>query len=114
MHRSSPPPLSKARRNILAGLRVLFVGLILLLLMRPILSFTVEGSVRRLLVLLVDASASMQIKDPRLAADDQKRAGIARDYLDPTKGLSQILDNNRVQEVEQMQRLEILKSVLKN
>src|SRR4051812_49673883 len=63
LHRTSPPTLSMARKSTLAALRVLFIGLILLLLMRPILSFTVEGSVRRLLVLLVDTSASMQIKD---------------------------------------------------
>src|SRR6266478_8097186 len=101
MYRSSPAMLSRARRFTLAGLRILFIGLILLLLMRPILAFTVEGSVRRLLVLLVDTSSSMQIKDPRVSAEDQKRAAIARDYLDPAKGLSQSLDNNRVSEVGQ-------------
>ena len=114
LYRNSPPNLSLRRKSLLAGLRILFIGLILLLLMRPILSFTVEGSVRRLLVLLVDASASMQIKDPRVAAEDQKRAAIARDYLDPAKGLSQVLDNNRVPEIEQVQRLDLLKSALKN
>src|SRR6266513_2789991 len=77
------------RGGIGMGWFLLFVGLILLLLMRPILSFTVEGSVRRLLVLLVDTSASMQIKDPRVQADDQKRAAIGKNLLDPAKGLSQ-------------------------
>src|SRR5438552_7070859 len=89
IYQSSPPGLSLARKSILAGLRILFVGLILLLLMRPILSFTVEGSVRSSLVLLIDTSASMQIKDPRLLPEDQKRAAIALDLLDPAKGLSQ-------------------------
>jgi len=114
MYRSSPAMLSRARRLTLAGLRILFIGLILLLLMRPILAFTVEGSVRRLLVLLVDTSASMQIKDPRVSAEDQKRAAIGRDLLDPAKGLAQNLERNRLSEIEQVARVDLLKSVLKN
>src|SRR2546421_11516120 len=70
MYRNGPLHLSVIRRSTLAALRMGFVGLVLLLLMRPILSFTVEGSVRRLLVLLIDTSASMQIKDPRRLRDD--------------------------------------------
>jgi len=114
MHRSSPPGLSVARKITLASLRILFVGLILLLLMRPILSFTVEGSVRRLLVLLVDTSASMQIKDPRVQADDQKRAAIGKDLLDPAKGLAQALDPNLLKQTEHVARIDLLTSVLKN
>src|SRR5205823_10645298 len=114
LYYNSPPNLSLARKSLLAGLRILFIGLILLLFLRPILSFTVEGSVRRLLVLLVDTSASMQIKDPRVASEDQKRAAIARDLLDPVKGLSQGLDQNHVSEVEQMARVEVLKGILTN
>src|SRR5207244_2273569 len=87
---------------------------ILLLLMRPILSFTVEGSVRRLLVLLVDTSASMQIKDPRLSPEDQKRAAIASDLLDPAKGLSQALDPTQSKSLEQVARVDVLKRALKN
>src|SRR5260221_12350544 len=114
MHRSSPSSLSVARKTALASLRILFVGLILLLLMRPILSFTVEGSVRRLLVLLVDTSASMQIKDPRLDPDDQKRAALGKGLLDPAKGLAQSLEGGQLKEVEQIGRMDLLKSILKN
>src|SRR5438105_6293023 len=114
MHQSSPPALTAARKSTLAGLRILFVGLILLLLTRPILSFTVEGSVRRLLVLLIDSSASMQIKDPRVVAEDQNRAAIAMDLIDPAKGLSQPLEQSHRKGVEQVPRVEVLKSVLKN
>src|ERR1044071_4192589 len=53
-YRLSPVQISRGRKLALAGLRVLFLSLILLLLLRPILSFTVEGSVRRLLVMLID------------------------------------------------------------
>ena len=114
LYRHSPANVSPARKATLAGLRVAFVGLLLLLLMRPILSFTVEGSVRRLLVLLVDTSASMQIKDPRLDPDDQKRAALGKGLLDPAKGLAQSLEGGQLKEVEQIGRMDLLKSILKN
>src|SRR5262245_46384142 len=65
LYRSSPPHLSQARKATLSALRILFIGLILALLLRPVLSFTVEGNVRRALVLLMDSSSSMQIRDTR-------------------------------------------------
>src|ERR1041385_7554714 len=77
MYRTNPTHLAPARTYALVGCRVLFIALMLVLLMRPVLAFTVEGSVRRLLVLLMDTSSSMQIKDPRLTLEDQKRAAIA-------------------------------------
>src|SRR5580765_3151026 len=45
-YRLSPVHITRGRKVALATLRVLFLSLILLLLLRPILSFTVEGSVR--------------------------------------------------------------------
>ena len=65
--------------------------MILLMLMRPVLLLTVEGTIRRALLLLIDSSASMQIKDLRQDPDDLKRAGIARGLLDPRRGLDQYL-----------------------
>src|SRR6185503_8108801 len=64
MYRQTPVPMSPRRKYTLAALRILFVALILVLLLRPVLALTVEGSIRRLLVVLVDTSASMQIRDP--------------------------------------------------
>src|SRR5687768_8963033 len=77
MYRRSPPHLSRARKATLAGLRIAFLGLILALLLRPVLSFTVEGNVRRALVLLMDSSSSMQIKDTRIEELDRKRVSMA-------------------------------------
>src|SRR4051812_1508667 len=74
MYRNSPAHLTSVRKYTLATLRTLFLGLLLMLLLRPVLAFTVEGSVRRLLVLLMDGSSSMQIQDPRRDSADQKRA----------------------------------------
>lgn len=114
LYRLSPVRLSSARRWTLTGLRVVFVGLLLGLLLQPELRLTVEGSVRRLLVLLLDNSASMQIKDARLEPADQKRAAIACGLLDPARGLSQPLDSTRARQVQQITRLELLKSALSN
>jgi len=114
LYRSSPVTVAPWRRHALTTLRVLFVVMMLALLLRPVLAFTVEGSIRRVLVLLLDGSSSMQIKDPRLDANDQKRAAIARDILDPAKGLSQSLDRSRAREFEQVSRLDLTKSALKN
>jgi hypothetical protein len=114
MYRSSPVGLSPARAYTLAALRVLFLALILVLLLRPVLALTVEGSVRRVLVMLLDNSSSMQIKDPRLDPADQKRAALALDLIDPTKGLTQSLSSGRVREVEQVARIDLVKDIFKN
>lgn len=95
MYRRSPQHLSPARKGTLAGLRILFLGLILALLLRPVLSFTVEGNVRRALVLLMDSSASMQIKDTRTEELDRKRLAM-------------------VNAPEQAPRLEVVRSALKH
>src|SRR5438045_2056860 len=114
IYRTGPPSLSLSRKATLAALRISFIALVLLLLMRPILSLTVEGSVRRLLVLLFDTSASMQIKDPRLAPEDQKRAAIALDVIDSAAGLAQNLDRSRLSQLQQVARMDVIKAALKN
>jgi hypothetical protein len=114
MYRFTPVPISPARKYTLAALRILFIGLILALFLRPVLALTVEGSIRRLLVVLVDNSASMQIKDPRFDVIEQKRAAIARGSLDSKKGLGQSLDRNAARDLEQIARLEVAKGALKN
>src|SRR5437899_878662 len=113
-YRGSPALVPPVRRRVLAALRVIFLGLILLLVLRPVLSFTVEGSVRRVLVMLLDTSASMQIKDPRLLPEDLKRAAIAKGLMDPAKGLAQSLDPSHAKEVEQAARIDLLKETLTN
>src|SRR5688572_24342170 len=86
LYRRTGEDLPRWRRYTLAGLRCLFFLLILGLLLRPVLSVTFEASVRRSLILLLDASASMsEIKDQRTAEADLMRAAIARDVLDATK-----------------------------
>jgi hypothetical protein len=114
MYRTTPASVSRLRKYALSVLRVIFLGMILLLTLRPVLALTVEGSIRRLVVLLLDTSASMQIKDPRLELNDKRRAAIGKNLLDPQKGFSQSLDRNEAKEVEQIGRTDLLKGVLKN
>jgi hypothetical protein len=113
-YRMTPAAITPARKYTLTALRLLFFLLLIGLLLRPILALSVEGSIRRSLILLVDDSASMQIKDPRIDAPDQKRAAIARNLIEVNKGLGQNIDRSRVREVEQLSRVEIVKSALKN
>ena len=110
----SPQNLSRPRKYLLTALRLAFFALVLGLLLRPILALTVEGSIRRSLVVLIDDSTSMNIKDPRLDAADQKRAALARNVLDPAKGLGQPLDGIRAKDNEQIARVEVVRGALKN
>ena len=114
LYRKSPQMISNSRRRLLAALRVLFLALLLLALLRPVLAFTVEGSIRRLLVLLMDGSASMQIKDPRLEVDEQKRAALALGLLPYTNGLKQQLLRSATGAFTSVARSELLKAALKN
>ncbi|HTG43927.1 MAG TPA: hypothetical protein VK633_05285, partial [Verrucomicrobiae bacterium] len=114
IYRVAAGTLSVPRRILLTALRICFLALILLLFLRPVLSLTVEGSVRRLLVLLVDGSASMRIQDPRLDVIDQKRAAIAKGILQANRGLNQELSANQKRLVEQVPRIDLVKAVFKN
>ena len=114
IYKSTPVTVAPWRRRTLVTLRVVFLALLLALLLRPVLAFTVEGSIRRVLVMLVDGSASMQIADPRLDANDQKRAAIAKGVLDAKGELKQTLDRSRSREFEQVSRLELMKAALQN
>ena len=110
----TPQSISRPRKYFLITLRLLFFALVLGLLMRPILALTVEGSIRRSLVMLIDDTSSMQIRDPRLDMADRKRAAIARNLLEPRKGLDQNLDPGRASEIEQVARIDIVKGALRN
>ncbi len=112
--RGASAELPPWRKRVLVALRSALFLLILLALLRPIIAFGIEGKIRRLLVLLVDTTGSMNIQDPRVDEADIKRAEIGRGILSATKGLGQGLDKNRANEVRQIARVDLLKSVLQN
>lgn len=107
------PSLRAWQKWMLAFLRSLLIAMILLLLMRPTLLLTVEGTIRRSLLVLIDASASMQIKDLRQDPADIKRAAIAKGELNPKGGLKQGLPDNAAS-FSNMTRADVVKAMLTN
>ncbi len=114
LYRRSAAHVSPVRRWTMVILRTVLIWLLLALLLRPVLVCEVEGKVRRLIVCLFDTSASMKIADPRLDADDIKRAAIGTGLLPARGGLGQSLDASRSGQVRQIQRAVLLKDVLVN
>src|SRR5688572_13001536 len=112
MYRKAAPELSPVKKYVLATLRTVFLVLILLLLLRPVLRFDFEGSVRRELVMLLDTSTSMKIEDPRSDADDLKRVALIKGPLDPLKGLKQDLATSA--RVEKIARFDLYRAALKS
>jgi len=107
------PRLSKVQKAILVALRSVLLAMIVLMLMRPVLLLTVEGTIRRSLLVLIDSSQSMQIKDLRQDTDDLKRAAIARGQIDPKGGLTQSLPPEAGQNAN-LSRAEVAKAMLTN
>jgi hypothetical protein len=104
-------PLGPWRRRVLASLRTLLLALILLLLLKPVLALELEERIRRTVVLLVDSTRSMNIRDQRIDEADQKRAEIG---LGAIKDMTQPLDPTRLPEAKGISRAELVKAVLYN
>src|SRR5262245_29773350 len=68
--------LTPFRRRVLMTFRVLALLGIAGVLLRPSLGLNVEGVVRQSLILLLDQSASLALRDPRTEPADQTRAAI--------------------------------------
>ena len=105
--------VSPARRRVLTALRITLFILLLLILLRPVLAFTIEGTIRRTLIQLIDTSASMKIADPRFDEADKKRAALATGALDIRKGLDQPLDAAQAAQ-KPVPRVDLLRGVLRN
>ncbi|MCE0523984.1 MAG: hypothetical protein LV480_13830 [Methylacidiphilales bacterium] len=105
--------LSRSQKAILTVLRSLLLLMLVVLLMRPVLLLTVEGTIRRSLLLLIDASASMQIKDVRQDPADLVRGAIAEGLIDPRGGLSQVPPTDSAS-FNHLARSDVLKSMLTN
>lgn len=110
---TTTPKLTMTQKVTLDVLRCLLIVMIILMLMRPVLLLTVEGTIRRSLLVLIDASASMQIKDLRQDPEDLKRAAIAKGLIDPAGGLSQSLPGD-TSSLNGLSRSDVLKSMLTN
>ena len=88
MYRWGAPALSRKQRGLLTGLRIALVALFLFLLVKPVLLLTLNDPVREKLLVLVDTTQSMQIKDHRVLNDDLNRAAIAAGLIAPTANVN--------------------------
>jgi hypothetical protein len=113
LYRRAPGGASRFRRLLMASLRVLFLATLLAVLLRPVLAFTLEGSVRQSLVVLVDSTGSMKVRDLRSDANDLKRAALASDLLNPKLSLK-LTPEVTNQPSLQMTRLEMVQKVFAN
>lgn len=89
LHRRLLPSTPRGKRNVIIGLRLLFAAALLFAATRPVLITTLVEKVRQKLIVLVDASASMDLADLRSSPEDRARALIASGKLSPDGGLSQ-------------------------
>src|SRR5271156_6192896 len=76
-YRWGAPGFSRFRRGFLAGLRIVLIGLFVLLMVKPVLMLTINQPVREKLLVVVDGTQSMDIKDRRRSDEDVKRAALA-------------------------------------
>jgi len=109
-YRNIAPLISERRRYVLISLRIAFFMLLLLFLGRPVLTLTINKSIRRTLLFVMDTSKSMSIADARLDKNDAVRAGIIAGALDPRKGLEQAAPNPSPRPA----RLQLAKDALSN
>ncbi|MGC8742614.1 MAG: CARDB domain-containing protein [Verrucomicrobiia bacterium] len=114
IYKNPAQDISRSRRNIMAGLRIAFIILLLFILLRPTLSMTIETNVRRALLCLFDNSASMLIRDFRNNPADITRAAIAKGFIRPSDSTNAVLDKMTARSLEQISRIDIIKSVLMN
>jgi uncharacterized membrane protein len=103
--------LPKWPRRVLTGLRMALFAFLLLLLLAPMVSFTVENRIRRSLMVLIDGSGSMDIEDQRLDSADLKRAAIGKDLL---RGMDQSLSAEKAAEIQHISRADLIKAVFAN
>ena len=85
------PALTRFSRVGLIVLRSILIGLLLFLLVRPVLLITLEETIRRPLLVLLDTTQSMTLFDRRSHSEDLARAALARGLIDPAGGLNQAL-----------------------
>ncbi len=112
-HRN-PVDITPARKWTLFGLRCAFLLTLALLLLRPVLAFTVEGEIRRALLILVDGSQSMGITDPRVKEEDIRRAAIATGRIDAGSTNAATASIENLPPFRNLPRLDLTRSVLKS
>jgi hypothetical protein len=103
-------------RVVMASVRVAIVLVVAFLLLRPVVVREDKGEEVRRIGVLVDASESMNNKDPRPAAADQWRAALAFGLIEADKGLPSdtLLTSIREKIPERPRRIEVARAALTN
>ncbi|MCI0703088.1 MAG: VWA domain-containing protein, partial [Planctomycetia bacterium] len=77
--------LGVGRRMMLGGVRMVILLVVAYLLLRPVWVSETTGEKPRPVAVLIDVSQSMDNKDPRTLPDDQWRAALAYNLIEPGK-----------------------------
>jgi len=112
-YRHFAPGLSHVTRIGLIVLRSILLGLLLILLVRPVLLVMLEETVRRPLLVLLDQTESMTMSDQRAAPDDIARAAIATGAIDPAGGLKQDVPSGQ-DKLKSISRRDLLEALAAN
>lgn len=116
LYRRENASISRARRLLLAGLRIALIALVLVLLSRPVLIAEFHGERPRGIVLMIDDTESMKQRDRRVTDADRMRVAVAKGLLP----LDVVLDDvNRLSSISAEQlanpsREELVQAVLDN
>ncbi len=113
-YRAYAPALSRFTRIALIALRSILLALLLLLLVRPVLLITIEESVRRPLLVLLDTTQSMGLVDHRAKPDDLARLALAKGLVDPAAGLNQSLSGISADSLKDVSRQQLLEDLAAN
>ena len=113
-YRVYAPGLSRFQRVALIVLRSILLGLLLVLLVRPVLLITIEETVRRPLLVLLDLTQSMGLADHRTTADDLARLAMADGQMDPAGGLKQPVAGGSAESQKNVSRWQVLEDIAGN
>jgi len=113
LYRHTARKMSKVKRIFLMLLRIGVIAAMLLLIQRPVLQLTVEGTIRRTLLIGLDTSSSSNIADVRQRQEDLVRAAIAKGELPAERGLEQGITGNQAN-YSSVPRLDIMREALTN
>ena len=105
--------VGRPKRVALGVLRAAILALIVLMLFEPVFGVEMEVKLRRLVIMLVDTSESMQVRDQREREADLREAAMATGriaYDDAAPGLSV----QTRQDVGAIARVDLAKAVLTN
>ncbi len=105
--------LSRKQRTLLTALRIALIAVFLFLLVKPVVLLTMNDPVRERLLVLVDTSQSMEIKDQRVANEDLNRAALAGGMADPGDDIKDSPPRG-IDSMRNVSRADLLKTLANN